>query len=71
MTRQLTVRGVLGVDHQSFRQAIDVILPGRFPLERLHSHAFRLEDAAEAIATLAEETSEAAINLTIEPWLGD
>lgn len=71
VTRQLTVRGVLGVDHQSFRQAIDVIFSGRFPLERLHSHAFRLEDAAEAIATLAGETSEAAINVTIEPWFGD
>ena len=71
VTRQLTVRGVLGVDHQSFRRAIDVILSGRFPLERLHSHAFRLEDAAEAIATLAGETAQAAINVTIEPWLGD
>ena len=70
VTRQLTVRGVLGVDHESFVQAIDTIRSGRFPLDRLHTHAFPLEDAATAVDTLAGETGEPAVNVTIEPWLG-
>lgn len=69
VTRHLTVRGVLGVDHESFVQAIDTIRSGRFPLDRLHSHAFALDEAAAAIDTLAGETAEPAINVTIEPWL--
>ena len=69
VTRQLHVRGVFGVDHESFVQAIDTIGSGRFPLERLHTHAFALEDAATAIDTLAGETGEPAVNVTIEPWM--
>lgn len=67
--RHLTVRGVFGVDHESFVQAIETIRSGRFPLERLHTHAFALEDAATAIDTLAGETGDPAVNVTIEPWL--
>ena len=69
VTRQLTVKGVFGVDHRSFVQAIDTIRSARFPLERLHTHAFPLAEAAAAIDTLAGETGEPAINVTIEPWL--
>ena len=69
VTRQLTVKGVFGVDHDSFVQAISVIQSARFPLERLHTHAFALEDAATAIDTLAGDTGEAAVSVTIEPWL--
>ena len=67
--RQVTVKGVLGVDYTSFRRAIDVIVSGAVPLDRLHTHAFALEDAALAIDTLAGATVEAAISVTIEPWL--
>ena len=67
--RQVTVKGVLGVDYSSFRRAIDVIISGAVPLERMHTHAFALEDAEQAIETLAGATGEAAINVTIEPWL--
>ena len=69
VTRHLTVKGVFGVDHESFVQAVDTIRSGRFPLDKLHSHAFALEDAATAIDTLAGETGEPAVNVTIEPWL--
>ena len=69
VTRQLRVQGVFGVDHQSFVQAVETIRSGRFPLERLHTHAFPLEAAADAIDTLAGETGEPAVNVTIEPWL--
>lgn len=72
ITRQLNVRGVFGVDHRSFRQAIDTIQAARFPLDRLHTHAFPLEAAAEAIGTLSGARLSGgapAVNVTIEPWL--
>ena len=69
VTRHLTVKGVFGVDHESFVQAVETIRSGRSPLDKLHSHAFALEDAATAIDTLAGETGEPAVNVTIEPWL--
>lgn len=69
VTRHLTVQGVFGVDHESFIQAIDTIQSGRFPLERLHTHAFPLEDAATAIDTLSGVAGEPAVNVTVEPWL--
>ena len=69
VTRHLTVKGVFGVDHESFIQAIDTIQSGRFPLERLHTHAFPLEDAATAIDTLSGVAGEPAVNVTVEPWL--
>ena len=75
VTRALTVKGVFGVDRASFLQAIDTVLSGRFPLDRLHSHAFALEDAALAIDTLAgtaaaDGDGRPPVNISIEPWLG-
>ena len=55
--RQVTVKGVLGVDYHSFRRAIDVINSGAVPLEQMHTHAFPLDQAEQAIATLAGETA--------------
>lgn len=65
--RQLTVRGVLGVDYASFAKAIAVIESDRYPLDRLHTHAFGLEQAEQAIQTLAGETGDPAVCITIEP----
>lgn len=66
---QITVKGVLGVNYHSFRRAIDLINSGNVPLHQMHTHAFPLEQAEQAIATLAGDTAAPAINVTIEPWL--
>ena len=67
--RQITVRGVWGVQGPAYRQAIRIIESGRFPLERLRTHSFGLDDAETAIRTLAREVpgSESAINVVIRP----
>ena len=64
--RTLTVRGVRAVDHQSFRLAVRLLESGRVPLERLHTHHFPLDRAAEAVRTLTDPAAE-AIAVTIEP----
>ncbi len=67
IVRQLTLKGVLGVDYDSFEKALRLIESGRYPLEKLQTHTFPLEEAERAIRTLAGELDELAINVTIEP----
>lgn len=63
--RSITLRGVLGVHGRSFRRAISVLESRRFPLERMHTHAFPLEEAGEALRTLAEGSD--AVHVSIRP----
>lgn len=62
-----TIRGVRAVDYRSFRQAIRLIESGEAPVERLHTHHFPLESAAEAVRTLIGHGDRPAISVTIEP----
>ena len=67
--KAITIKGVFGVDRPAYAQAIRIIESGRFPLERLHTHDFPLEQAARALETLAGEVpGEAAAHVTIRPW---
>ena len=65
--RYQTIKGVRAVDYQSFRQAVRAIESGRVPIERLHTHHFPLEAAADAVRALTNPTERAAISITIEP----
>ncbi|MBV1905003.1 MAG: alcohol dehydrogenase catalytic domain-containing protein [Pseudomonadales bacterium] len=67
--REITVKGVLGVEYASFAKAIEVIESGRYPLEKLASHTFSLADAETAIRTLAGEVGEGAICIAIDPHM--
>jgi len=69
VVRMLEIRGVRAVDYASFQQAIRVIERGLAPIERLHTHEFPLERAADALRTLTGETGSGAIHVTIEPGL--
>ncbi|TYB49624.1 zinc-dependent alcohol dehydrogenase [Actinomadura chibensis] len=53
VTKGLRVQGVRAVGHTSFRRAVALIDSGERPLHRLVTHAFGLQDAAEAVETLA------------------
>lgn len=63
--RALTLRGVLGVRGRAFRQAITVLEARRFPLEKMHTHAFPLEEADAALRMLAEGAG--AVHVSIRP----
>lgn len=63
--RSITLRGVLGVHSRSFRRAIAVLESRRFPLERMHTHSFPLDQADEALRTLAE--GQGAIHVSLRP----
>lgn len=53
ITKELTIRGVLSASSEAFAQAIRLIESGRYPLDRMLTHSFGLEDARQAIDTLA------------------
>jgi threonine dehydrogenase-like Zn-dependent dehydrogenase len=65
--RYQTIKGVRTADFQSFRRAVQLLESGTLPVERMHTHHFPLEEAAEAVRTLAAAGEHRAISITIEP----
>ena len=64
----LTVVGAFSVDSRGYAEAIRLIEAGRFPLERMHTHTFGLEEVPRAIETLAGEVpGENAVHVAIMP----
>jgi len=68
INRALTVKGAFGVDATANEEAIALIESRRFPLEKLHTHTFGLEEVGLAIETLAGETDDqSAIHVSVHP----
>ncbi|HEY7201075.1 MAG TPA: alcohol dehydrogenase catalytic domain-containing protein [Candidatus Dormibacteraeota bacterium] len=68
VNKALTIVGAYGVGSAAYREAIRIIESGRFPLERLHTHTFGLDETALAIETLAGEVEgEQAVHVSICP----
>lgn len=53
--RGLTIKGVRGVTFEAYKMAISAIESGRYPLEKMHTHSFPIQEAELAIRTLAGE----------------
>lgn len=58
-----TVVGAFGVDSRAYAEAISIIESGRFPLEKLHTHSFALDDAARAIETLQSDSDAVCVSV--------
>ena len=56
--KRVTLKGVRGVEFAAFQRAVETIESRRYPLERLHTHSFPVEEAEKALRTLAGETGE-------------
>jgi threonine dehydrogenase-like Zn-dependent dehydrogenase len=68
INRALTVRGAFGVDAKGMADAIALIESRRFPLEKMHTHTFGLDEVELAIQTLGGEVpGEAAIHVSVHP----
>lgn len=68
INKAITMVGAYGVDARAYGEAIRIIESGRFPLEKLHTHTFPLEQAALAVETLAGEVDgEEAVHVSISP----
>jgi len=53
VVKEITIKGAFGVTSRSYESAIRLIESGRVALGKMHTHDFRLEQAEEAIQTLA------------------
>ena len=68
INRALTVVGAFGVDARAYAEAIRIIESRRFPLEKLHTHTFGLDDTTRAMEALAGELpGEAAVHVSVHP----
>ena len=70
ITKSITIKGVLGKDSASYRQAVQILESQRYPLELLHTHCLPLERAADAIEILAGNRPDiggAPICVSLEP----
>ena len=53
--KEITIKGAIGVTSSGYRKAIELIELGKHPLELMHTHNFRMEEAELAIKTLARQ----------------
>jgi len=69
--KEIQIRGAIGVTSTGYRAAIRLIESRRVPLEKMHTHDFKLTDADLAIRTLAREVpGDASIHSCLLPSLG-
>ena len=68
VAKELTIRGVFGVDFHAYEPAIRLMESGKYPLEKMHTHTFPLEEAERALQILAREVpGEEAIHIALVP----
>ena len=68
INKALRVVGAFGVDATAYAEAIAIIESRRYPLEKLHTHTFGLDDTAKAMETLAGEVpGEQAVHVSVHP----
>jgi threonine dehydrogenase-like Zn-dependent dehydrogenase len=68
IAKELTIKGMYATDHLSFTRALRIIGLRPPGLERLHTHSFGLDDAAEALRMLAGDVPGSnAINIVVHP----
>jgi threonine dehydrogenase-like Zn-dependent dehydrogenase len=65
INKAITVAGAFSVDSRAYAEAIRLIEAGSFPLARMHTHTFGLDEVARAIETLADDGT--AVHVAILP----
>ena len=70
INKALTVKGAFSVDAAAYTDAIKLIESGKFPLEKMQTHKFGLDDVEHAIKLLAGEIDgENGIHVAVMPGL--
>jgi threonine dehydrogenase-like Zn-dependent dehydrogenase len=71
MMKEITIRGAIGVTRTGYANAIRLLESKKYPVERMHTHDFPLEEAETAIRTLAREIpGEQSIHSCLLPETG-
>lgn len=66
--RYLTIRAPRGHSYKAVQTALDIIASGRWPIDKLCSHDFGLDEVHDAILATAGRGIEGAIHVTVSPW---
>jgi len=66
--RYLTVRAPRGHSYRAVQAALDIVASGRWPVGKLCSHDFGLDDVHQAILATAGRETEGAVHVTVSPW---
>lgn len=69
LLKALTIKGVWGREREAVHASIKLIESGKYPLEKLCTHSFPLEAAAEALETVAGNINEDAMHVSVMPLL--
>lgn len=68
LMKELSILGALAVDYDSYEAAIRILESGRYPLEKMHTHTFALDQADRALRILGNEVDgEYGIHLSLAP----
>ncbi len=65
--KAITIKSARGHSYRACALALEQLASGRFPLERLSTHRFGLEDVDRAIRLLGGETDEDVIHISLMP----
>jgi threonine dehydrogenase-like Zn-dependent dehydrogenase len=69
--KAITIKSARGHSYRACELALQQLGSGRFPLERLSTHRFALDQVDHAIRALAGDTAEEnVIHISLMPWLG-
>lgn len=69
--KAITIKSARGHSYRACDLALEQLGSGRFPLQRLSTHRFPLDQVDRAIRALAGETEdEDVIHISLMPWLG-
>jgi threonine dehydrogenase-like Zn-dependent dehydrogenase len=65
--KNITMKGVRGHSHQAVELAIGLIASGKYPLEKMCTHSFGLDEVREALFTVGRERDLSAIHCCVDP----
>ena len=69
--KAITIKSARGHSYRSCELAVAQLASGRFPLERLATHAYGLSEVDRAIRAVGGEESEDVVHVSLLPWLED
>jgi threonine dehydrogenase-like Zn-dependent dehydrogenase len=64
----LTVKGMRGHSYASVEMALQIIASGRYPLGKMCTHSFGLNEVGDALCTVGGEGRPDAIHCSVDPW---
>ncbi len=67
--KELTIKGVRGRTANEMKKAIKLLASGKYPLHKLATHHFGLNDVEKAICTVGGEGEPGAIHVSVLPEL--